>query len=153
MTAQIQRMITVFIALLLSVTLIGCGTTEKPDASTADGSAVAANADQSVEVESQTLYPGFTDRVLDKDHPALTLSNDEQNKVNFVFTITGATSGKTIYTSDPVEPGQSVTWDAIGAGMGTGSHNITIETTAVQADGTELNGVSQTITVTVSSAN
>ncbi len=130
-------------ALLLAVFLIGCID------SSGDGS--TSFVEVSAEEEEWLIYPGFTDRILDWDNRTLTLSNDEQNTANLIFTITNG-NGDVLYTSDPIAPGEQVEWDAVSSGLSSGYRTVTITTTAVTDDGEELNSVTQTITVRIPSA-
>lgn len=145
-----KRMIALLAVLLVMGSLAGCG--HKGADSSADGSAASARSGMLEEDKEKVLYPGFTDRTLDWDHRTLTLPNDETNTVDMIFTVESASDGKELFVSEPVKPGEKVQWDALASSLSSGKQKICIKMTAVQADGTELNTVSQTISVTLPSA-
>lgn len=143
-------MLVLLAALLVMGSLAGCG--QKGADDSADGSADSARSSMLEEDGEKVLYPGFTDRTLDWDHRTLTLPNDEKNTVNLIFTVESASDSKELFTSEPVKPGENVQWDVLASSLSSGKQKICIKMTAVLEDGTELNTVSQTISVTLPSA-
>lgn len=145
-----RRIMALTAALLMMVSLAGCG--HKGGDGSADGSGDMARSNMLEEDQEKVLYPGFTDRTLDWDHRTLTLSNDEKNTVDMVFAVESASQGKELFVSEPVKPGESVQWDVLASSLSSGKQKICINMTAVLEDGTELNTVSQTISVTLPGA-
>lgn len=145
-----RRIMALMAALLVMVSLAGCG--QKGADGSADGSADSARSSMLEEDKEKVLYPGFTDRTLDWDHRTLTLSNDEKNTADMVFTVKSASENKELFVSEPVKPGESVQWDVLSSSLSSGKQKICINMTVVLEDGTELNTVSQTISVTLPGA-
>lgn len=142
MKHTIRAILSAFTVLMLVFCLAACGSTDASDVSTPPDEEAAAVS------EERMTYPGFTNRVLDWDNRTLTLPNDEKNPANLIFVITDS-NGEERFSSDPVAPGESVKWDAVGSGLGSGKQKVTISMTAVTEEGIELNKVSQTITLKI----
>lgn len=147
MNRLFSRVLSLAAAVLLLCAFTACGAAQSADTSNFEEAAsVSAPAEELPEPEERMSYPGFTGRVLSEKNSTLTLPNDAENSVDLVFSITDS-EGKALYTSDPVAPGESVRWDALHAGLGSGKQTVTISVTPVRADGTELSTVTQTITL------
>lgn len=147
---QIKRCFALSAAvMMLLVLLSACAKSpmnEPGDASASSTDAIGLLVPESPSEPDYVSYPGFIDQHFTLEHPRVHLSNDEENVVSFVFTLSDS-KGTILFTSEPVPPGGLVKWDVTQRWKKSGHHQLTIRSTPVHEDGTEGNSVTQTIKV------
>lgn len=79
--------------------------------------------------EEMIEFPGFTKVVVNEANQEIQLYNFPENTVYFVYTITDATTGDVVFTTDAIAPGNATKWNVYET-LGEGTHTVVIETMA-----------------------